>query len=168
MSLEGSTLKFGVPEPPHLHSVFLTCWCLVDVLGAQQTHWLLLSPASETDLMVCRRAMPRISRSLSSLMVEEATNPLLPTSIGQTLVLEPCCFTSAASSVWCNFLCLQAFSASHTTASYSNVNYSNTVYTEYCFFYLSKRPGYIWSLPDTLKSVQQDISICMLSVEHIF
>ena len=45
-------------------------------------HWLLLSASSETDLIVCHRACPWIPRSNSSLMVEEATKPLHPTSTG--------------------------------------------------------------------------------------
>lgn len=56
-------------------------------------HWLLPSAASDTDLMVCLRACPWIFRSVSSLMVEEATNALLSISIRQNLVLKPGCFT---------------------------------------------------------------------------
>ena len=59
----------------------------------EPVHWLLPSAASDTDLIVCLRACPWIFRSVSSLMVEEATNPLLSISIGQNLVLKPCCFT---------------------------------------------------------------------------
>ncbi|KAG1929724.1 hypothetical protein F2P79_022755 [Pimephales promelas] len=56
--------------------------CDLGSQGGYRIHWLLLSDASETDLIVCRKACPRMPRSFSNLMVDEATNPLHPTSTG--------------------------------------------------------------------------------------
>ena len=64
-------------------------------------HWLLLSVASEADLMVCCGAQQWFPISLSSLMVEEATNPywLSGVSVTSTTSNEPLCCSVCAGCV---------------------------------------------------------------------
>ena len=77
----------------------LTSYLLVCYSGAQQGSFLFIH-ASDAALMAKRWLWPLIPRSLSSLVVDVATNPLQPISTGQTSVLQPRCFASAISQVF--------------------------------------------------------------------
>lgn len=64
--------------------------------------------------MVCRNACPLISRSLWSLTVDVATNPLHPTSTGQIWTFQPGCLALTASSQYHSFSLSKASYMGHS------------------------------------------------------